>query len=136
MAVSETNARKSKAASNGVEIEGLFDNLSEVHATFACLALRRAGMNEERYAYADHIQNKHRRGEEAHADGSGSGTDDRGDQEDSEDRIANVPDKKLARRRCRRGEEEDEDRQLEGDAESEDHSEEEAGVVVDRDDWM
>src|SRR6185312_1777098 len=100
------------------------------------LGFAAGGVDDDRDADADHIEGEHGRGEEAHADRIGHGADDGGDQEDDEDRVADVPDEKFCVDDAEERQKKDEDRQLEGDAESEDDGEEEAGVVLDGNDGV
>ena len=93
-------------------------------------------MHEEGDAYTDEVENEHGSGEDAHAEGIGGGADDAGDDEDDEDGVADVLDEELAVDDAEEREEEDEDGQLEGNAQTEDDGEEEACIVLDGDDGM
>src|SRR5580693_3790756 len=83
--------------------------------------------------YADEVEDEHGAGEEAHADGIGHGADDRGDDEDRKDGVAEVAEEKPRVDNAEEREEEDEDGELEADAQTKDDREEEAGVVIDGD---
>ena len=94
---------------------------------------RRLGCTKKGHADADKIQNQHGRGEQAHADGLGCGADDGCDQEDGENRVAEVAQEEFGVDDAEERQEKHEHRQLKRDAEPEDHGEEEAGVVLDGD---
>src|SRR5436305_1050796 len=91
-------------------------------------------VDEECNAHAEHVENEHGRSEQAHADRVRRRADDRGDQEDSQDGVADVLEQELGVDNAEQREEEDENGQLERNAEAKDDREEESGIVLDRED--
>ncbi len=110
--------------------------MSVVSSRCLAFALSTRWVDEVGYADAEHVEDKHRCGEEAHADGVRQGADDGGDEEDCQDGIPNVSDEELCVDDAEEREEEDEDWELKGDAQAEYDREEELGVVINSDDGV
>ena len=99
----------------------------------ASLALRRDGCTHHATPMPIDVERKHGNGVDAHGPGIGAGRDDGRDHETPQDGVADVLPQEPRAHDAEHGQEEDEDRHLEADAQAENDGEEEAGVVLDGD---
>src|SRR5215831_932834 len=91
------------------------------------------GMYPPGYADSDDIERKHGDRVDAHRPRIGAGADDRRNQKDSQNGVADVLPEEFRAYDPEHCQKEDEDRQLEADAQAEDDGEKETAVILDGD---